>query len=130
MPPVACEGQTKDVDGVAATLVDERGDLAAVYVVQPAARKFRQIGNGRRKIEFALEPRLYGMAVRGDDVEKMVGLKRSDVTGDQFRDDGLRRSGPEPDGSDQACHRQGTEGGPPPGEPRGSRFGGAGGLSD
>ncbi len=68
----------KHVDNVFAAAVNERSDGAPVKNVQAAPLQresiIREITHGRREIEFAVEPRLYGVLIRGGYVREMPGL--------------------------------------------------------
>src|SRR5581483_943859 len=76
----------EDVNEMLVALVNQRGHGAAVQIIQSPTdeRKIlcREILRVRRKINFAVEPRLDGVLVGRQDIGQMICLKRSDVTGD------------------------------------------------
>ena len=66
-----------------AASIDEGRHGPAVEIIQAPADKrkslFFQIGRRRREVQFAVEPRLHFMAIRGRDVHDMFGLQGPDV---------------------------------------------------
>src|SRR5581483_6292327 len=76
------------VDEVRAVLVDERGHRARVKVVDAPTDQLEplrlKVGDRRREIYLAFEPRFDGVAVARGDVGKMVNLGRADVRGDHL----------------------------------------------
>ena len=73
----------KEVDEMLLTLIDERGDGAVRQIIQPPADEREalcgEVGDGRGKVQFAIEPRLDGVLVGGRDIGEMTGLERADV---------------------------------------------------
>src|SRR5260370_35988910 len=65
-------------------LVDKRGDIAMIQIVQTAADQreafVREVYDRRSEIEFAVEPRLHGVLVGGLNVKQVSGLQRANVT--------------------------------------------------
>src|SRR5260370_8845715 len=64
-------------------LVDKRGDIAMIQIVQTAADQreafVREVYDRRSEIEFAVEPRLHGVLVGGLNVKQVSGLQRANV---------------------------------------------------
>src|SRR3954471_12014202 len=64
-----------EIDHVLMPLVDDGGDGTVAEVVEPAADEGETVGgevdDRRVKVELAVEPRLHGVLVGGDDVEQV-----------------------------------------------------------
>src|SRR5579863_8431067 len=82
-------GPDEDVDEMLAASVDQSGDVAFAKHIQAAANQrealVHEIVNGRNEIEFAVEPGLDGVLVRGSNVGEMPCLQRANVRVDDFR---------------------------------------------
>ncbi len=74
------------VDQVLASLVDQRGDLPAVEIVEAAAGEREalrlEVLDRRGEIQAPVKPRLDGVLVGGHYVHQVAGLQRPDVIGD------------------------------------------------
>ena len=71
-----------------AALIDERGGGMLIEIIESSADERKslrgEIFNGRREIQFAIEPRFYCVLVGGFHVRKMAGHQRANVIGDGF----------------------------------------------
>src|SRR5436305_2974414 len=78
----------EQINEVLVVLIDERCDGPAVEIIETATgqREVRcgEILDRRRKVELAVEPRLYGMAILGRDILQMARLQGADMTGDNL----------------------------------------------
>lgn len=81
-------GPDKHVDEMFLALVDERCDIAMIQIIEASADEreafTREIRDRRSEVEFAVEPRLHGVLVRGFDVIQMSRLKRADMVRDDL----------------------------------------------
>src|SRR5438874_9942716 len=85
---VGAPGPDEQINEVLVVLIDERCDGPAVEIIETAAGQ-REVRRGeildrRRKIELAVEPRLYGVAILGRDILQMARLQGADMTGDNL----------------------------------------------
>ena len=71
-----------------ATLVNKRGNGSIVDVVETSADQRKslvsEILHFRCEIEFAVEPRFYGVLIGRWHIHQMIEHHRADVTGDDF----------------------------------------------
>jgi len=83
---------------VLASLLDQRRNFAPFEIIEPSPHQqkafARQIFNGRRKIQLAVEPGFYSVLIGADDVHQVVGLERPHVAGEDIRGNTWSLEGP------------------------------------